>query len=148
LLGQRGDDEPVRQTLLIQSSPGRDAFTEGLDKDGRSRAEKPKPKAKASGNKMTAAEARQARNKAFNAIAKKGERSGSDGMAHALREGPWKLVFDIEHDAPAALYNLADDLTEQQNLIGEPAQKDRLARLQKLYREIRGSKRSTPLPGE
>ena len=28
LLGQRGDDQPVRQTLLIQSSPGRDAFTE------------------------------------------------------------------------------------------------------------------------
>jgi len=29
LLGQRRDDQPVRQTLLIQSSPGRDAFTEG-----------------------------------------------------------------------------------------------------------------------
>ena len=28
LLGKRGDDQPVRQTLLIQSSPGRDAFTE------------------------------------------------------------------------------------------------------------------------
>ena len=69
-------------------------------------------------------------------------------MAHALREGPWKLVFDIEHDAPAALYNLADDLTEQKNLIGEPAQKDRVARMEKLYREIRGSKRSAPVPGE
>ena len=28
LLGKSGDDQPVRQTLLIQSSPGRDAFTE------------------------------------------------------------------------------------------------------------------------
>lgn len=148
LLGQRGDDQPARQTLLIQSSPGRDAFTEGIDKDGRSRAAKPKPKAKASGKKMTAAEARQARNKAFNALARKGESSGSDGMAHALREGPWKLVFDIEHDAPAAFFHLADDLTEQKNLIGEPAQKDRIARMEQLYREIRSSKRSTPVPGE
>jgi arylsulfatase A-like enzyme len=148
LLGQRGDDQPARQTLLIQSSPGRDAFTEGIDKDGRSRAAKPKPKAKASGKKMTAAEARQARNKAFNALARKGESSGSDGMAHALREGPWKLVFDIEHDAPAAFFHLADDLTEQKNLIGEPAQKERIARMEQLYREIRSSKRSTPVPGE
>ena len=65
-----------------------------------------------------------------------------------LREGPWKLVFDIEHDAPAALYHLADDLTEQKNLIGEAAQQDRVARMEMLYREIRGSKRSTPVPGE
>ena len=36
-------------------------------------------------------------NKAWNEIAKKGAKSGSDGMAHALREGPWKLVFNIEH---------------------------------------------------
>ena len=35
-------------------------------------------------------------------VARKGAKSGSHGMAHALREGPWKLVFDIERDAPAA----------------------------------------------
>jgi arylsulfatase A-like enzyme len=140
LLGKRGDDQPVRETLLIQSSPGRDAFTEGIDKDGKSRAEKQK-----AGKKMTAAEKQKAKNKAFNQLAKKGEKSGSDGIAHALREGPWKLVFDIEHDKAVALYNLADDLREQKNLISDEAQKDRIARMDKIYRDIRSSKRSTPV---
>ncbi len=141
LLGARGDDRPVRQTLLIQSSPGRDAFTEGIDKDGKSMAEKPK----GAGQKMTAEARKQAKNRAFNQIAKKGEKAGSDGMAHALRDGPWKLVLDIEHDAPAALYNLDDDLREQKNLIGDATQMERVERMEKLYREIRGSKRSTPV---
>ena len=136
LLGQRGDDQPVRQTLLIQSSPGRDAFTER--EPGAAQA----PKGAA---KKTAQQERQAAmNKAWNEIAKKGANSGSDGMAHALREGPWKLVFDIEHDKPAALYNLADDLAEQKNLIDDAAQADRIQRMEKLYREIRASKRSVP----
>ena len=141
LLGKRGDDQPVRETLLMQSSPGRDAFTEGIDKEGRSMAEKPK----AAGRKLTPADRQKAKNKAFNQIAKIGAKSGSDGIAHALREGPWKLVFDIEHDKAVALYNLADDLTEQKNLIGDETQKERIARMDKLYREIRSSKRSTPV---
>lgn len=143
LLGKRGDDQPVRETLLIQSCPGRDAFTEGLDAQGHSQAEKPKPAA--GGKRMTAEERRKSTNQAFNQIARKGAKSGSHGMAHALRAGPWKLVFDIEHDAPAALYHLADDLTEQKNLLGEAAQKERVERMEKLYREIRSSKRSTPV---
>jgi hypothetical protein len=36
----------------------------------------------------------------------------------------------------------------EKNLIGEAAQKDRIARMEKLYLEIRGSKRSTPVPSE
>lgn len=119
LLGQRGDDQPVRHTLLIQSSPGRDALADG--------------------------ERQVAPKEVWDEIAKKGAKSGSDGMAHALREGPWKLVFDIEHDQPAALYNLADDLAEQKNLIADPAQTDRIRRMERLYREIRGSKRSVPV---
>ncbi len=141
LLGTRGDDQPVRQTLLIQSSPGRDAFTEGLDKVGKSLAEKPK----AGGQKMTVEERKKAKNQALNQVAKKGEKAGSDGMAHALREGAWKLVFDIEHNQPTALYNLADDLKEQKNLINDEAQKERVARMDKLYRGIRSSTRSTPV---
>ena len=86
-------------------------------------------------------------NKAWNEIAKKGAKSGSDGMAHALREGPWKLVFNIEHDKPVALYNLDDDLAEQKNLIADAAQADRIQRMEKLYREIRASKRSVPVVG-
>lgn len=135
LLGQRGDDKPVRQTLLVQSSPGRDAFTE----------KEPEPaKLEPGAPRRTAQQRQNAQNKAWNEIAKKGAKSGSDGMAHALREGPWKLVFNIEHDKPAALYNLAEDLAERKNLIGDAAQADRVQRMEKLYRDIRASKRSTP----
>ena len=93
---------------------------------------------------MTAQQRQAAKNKAWNAIAKKGAGSGSDGMAHALRQGPWKLVFDIEHDQPVAIYNLDDDLGEQKNLFADAAQADRIERMTKIYREIRSSKRSTP----
>lgn len=51
--------------------------------------------------------------------------------------------MDIQ-DEPAALYNLADDLTEQKNLIAEPAQAERVKHMEQLYREMRASKRSTP----
>lgn len=136
LLGKRGDDQPVRQTLLIQSSPGRDAFTERNPE---------LPTLEAGAPRRTAQQRQNATNKAWNEIARKGANSGSDGMAHALREGPWKLVFDIEHDQPVALYNLTDDLAENKNLIAEAAQADRVKRMEKLYREIRASKRSTPL---
>jgi len=137
LLGQRGDDQPVREALLVQSSPGRDAFDDGSVIRESLVGEE--------GKKLTPKERKNAKNRALNQIARKGEKSGSDGIAHALREGPWKLVFDIEHDKPAALYNLAEDLTEQKNLIGDEAQKERIARLEKRYRDIRSSKRSTPV---
>jgi len=136
LLGERGDDQPVRQTLLIQSSPGRDAFTEGITADGKSRAE-PQPKGAA---------AKKAKKQQQRKAAQANAGTGSDGMAHALREGPWKLVLDIQ-DRPAALYNLAEDLAELKNLIKEPAQAQRVKRMEKLYRDIRGSKRSTPAMG-
>jgi arylsulfatase A-like enzyme len=138
LLGRCGDDQPVRTTLLIQSSPGRDAFTE---RD----PELPKPAQGAA--RPTRSERQAARNRAWNEIAKKGQSSGSHGMAHALREGPWKLVFDIEHDQPVALYNLENDLAEQTNLFADPAQADRVRRMEKLYRDVRGSNRSTPVAG-
>jgi len=137
LLGKQGDDQPVRQTLLIQSSPGRDALAE---------RDPELPKRPKTAPKMTPQERQAARNKAWNEIAKKGRNSGSDGMAHALREGSWKLVFNIEHDKPVALYNLDEDLAEQNNLIADAAQADRVQRLTQLYRDIRGSKRSTPVP--
>ena len=138
LLGQRGDDQPVRQTLLVQSSPGRDAFIE---------QEPELPKLDAGAPRRTTQERQAVQNKAWNEIAKKGVNSSSDGMAHALREGPWKLVFDIEHDQPVAIYYLSGDLTESKNLIKEPTQVERVKRMEKLYRDIRASKRSTPASG-
>ena len=65
-------------------------------------------------------------------------------MAHALAQGPWKLVFNIEHDKPVALYNLDDDLAEQKNLMDDAEQADRIQKMEKLYRDIRSSKRSVP----
>jgi hypothetical protein len=64
-------------------------------------------------------------------------------MAHALREGPWKLTFNLQ-DKPVALYNLAEDLAEQKNRIDDPPQADRVKRMDQLYRDIRKSKRSLP----
>jgi arylsulfatase A len=138
LLGRRADDQPVRTTLLIQSSPGRDAFTE---------RDPALPKPAQGAARRTRAERQAARNRAWNELAKKGRNSGSHGMAHALREGPWKLVFDIEHDQPVALYNLENDLAEKTNLFADAAQADRVKRMEKLYRDVRGSNRSTPVPG-
>jgi arylsulfatase A-like enzyme len=135
LLGQRGDDRPVRETLLIQSSPGRDAFSE---------TNLPLPPPPPGSPRRTAQERQAAQNGLWNEIARKGARSGSDGMAHALREGPWKLVFDIEHDQPVALYDLAADLAERRNLCAEPPHAARVKRMEQTYRKIRSSKRSTP----
>ena len=68
----------------------------------------------------------------------------SDGMAHALYEGDWKLVLDIA-DEPAALYDLAADLKEQHNLLSVPAQAQRVTDMTQLYRQVRKSSRSVPL---
>jgi arylsulfatase A-like enzyme len=114
LLGTHGDSQPVRQTLLIDSGAGRDAFND-----------KPLPGVD------------------WSEIAKKGAKSGSQGMSHALRQGAWKLVFDIQYNKPVALYNLAVDLAEKTNLIASPAQAARVTQMDKLYREIRASNRST-----
>ncbi len=136
LLGSRGDDQPVRRTLLIQSSPGRDALAD--------KAPDPPPAAR---DQARAPGARRAAiNRHWNQLARKGARSGSHGMAHALREGPWKLVFDIEHDRPAALYNLAEDRAETSNLIADPAHAGRIQQMERLYRGIRSSTRSTERP--
>lgn len=123
LLGRRGDDQPVRQTLLIQSRTDRDAFTER--------------QVTAEGRPAASAEPQ-------TADVPFGQGLASDSMAHALREGPWKLVFNIADDKPAALYNLADDLTERKNMIADAAQAGRVRRMENFYRDIRRSKRSTP----
>ena len=97
LLGKRGDDQPVRQTLLIQSSPGRDAFTEKAPD---------LPVTEPGAKKKKKGKTRQvAINQAWNELAKKGANSGSDGMAHALREGmgaPLPPVDRADHDSIVA----------------------------------------------
>jgi len=69
----------------------------------------------------------------------------SHGIAHALYEGDFKLMLDVNNDAPAALYDLKNDLAEQKNLIADPAHAERVKRLEATYRAIRASKRSVDI---
>jgi hypothetical protein len=62
-------------------------------------------------------------------------------MAHSLRDGAWKLVFNTSNEV-VALYDLATDLSEKNNLANAPEQATRVDRMVKLYAEIRQSKRS------
>jgi arylsulfatase A-like enzyme len=132
LLGTRDDRDPVRKSLLTQSAPGNDFDHDGgfataavvLDTSG---AKAAKEEESSLGS---------------NAKRRLKERS-SDGMAHALYEGHWKLVIGMT-DEPAALYNLADDPAEQKNLIDASNEASRVHAMASVYREIRGSKRSVP----
>jgi arylsulfatase A-like enzyme len=64
-----------------------------------------------------------------------------DDMAHSLRDGNWKLVFNTQSEA-VALFDLASSLSEKNNLINAPEQATRVEQMVKLYTEIRQSKRS------
>ena len=72
----------------------------------------------------------------------KKDKKASDGMAHAIYEGDWKLLINIA-DQPAALYDLKTDIAEKNNLISDQDQSERLTQMEKIYRAIRASKRST-----
>jgi arylsulfatase A-like enzyme len=89
LTGKRGDDRPVRDSLLVQSSPGRGPF---VDKGFRTRQPASREMAK-----------------------KKPEKKGR-ALAFALYQGDWKLVLHGSGE-PAALYNLSDDLAEETNIL-------------------------------
>ncbi len=134
LVGERDDSKPVRDQLLVQSSPGRDAFTDGGIKGGVLTGKETKRTVRELFGKE------EEDGKAAKRKLKKNP-SASDGMAHALYEGDWKLVTNIE-DKAAALYDLKNDLAEGSNLIADPAQADRVKAMEKSYRAIRDSKRS------
>jgi arylsulfatase A-like enzyme len=133
LTGQRDDTQPVRGHLLVQSSPGRDAFHDGGIKGGPLTGQEVKTDYAA----MHAKD--EPKDKSAKRRIKKTLDSTSHGMAHALYEGDWKLVFDIT-DQPAALYDLKADLAERTNLINAAANADRVKSMEKSYREIRASK--------
>jgi len=146
LLGRRDDSQPVRRHLLVDSSPGRDAtddggFTNGeivMDVDGVLKTPgRPKaaPKAGTKTKGKAKEKARQQRLAGITSLP-------SHGIAHALYEGEFKLIFNIQ-DQPAALYNLKADIAEQTNLIGQAEQAERVQKMTGVYREIRASKRST-----
>ncbi|MCE9554106.1 MAG: arylsulfatase [Planctomycetes bacterium] len=134
LLGQRDDLHPVRDSLLVQSSPGR-----GLQDDGGFCAVKP--------GELTVDDSEKEEESEPNPRRQKKRTNKQTGLAHAVYDGDWKLVLDAS-DQPAALYHLATDLAEEKNLIAAPAQADRVRQMEKQYRRIRNSKRSVPLPDE
>jgi arylsulfatase A len=108
LTGQRGDNRPVRQTLISQSHSAGSAKVGPAAKPVRKAADIPE-----------------------------------DGMAHALRDGAWKLVFNAQNEV-VALFDLVANLTETNNLANAPEHSDRMDRMVKLYAELRHSKRSSP----
>jgi acetyl esterase/lipase len=130
--GARDDRRPVRRTLLVQSAPGHDAFDDGGIKGGSiDAAARKRPAGELFGNEEEVGSKGAKRQ-----LKKAG--SASDGMAHALYEGDWKLVVDIADEA-VALYDLQADLKESRNLIADGAQADRVRRLTASYRAIRAS---------
>jgi len=135
LTGQRDDTQPVRRSLLVQSSPGRDTDDDGGIKGGPlTGKEKKVSSQQLHGNESDG-------DKSLNRRIKMGNLP-SNGMAHALYEGHWKLVLNIE-DQPAALYDLQNDPTESRNLITDAGQAERVNSMEQSYRNIRTSKRST-----
>jgi arylsulfatase A-like enzyme len=139
LTGERDDAHPVRKNLLVQSSPGRDAFDDGGIKGGPLSGKEVKVSSLQLHGKAPDAD------KSVKKKMKKGNLP-SDGIAHAIYEGDWKLVIDIS-DKPAALYGLGSDLAERNNLIGDPSQAERVRMMEKSYRAIRASKTSPGTPG-
>jgi hypothetical protein len=141
LLGQRDDSQPVRQTLLVQSSPFRDALQDGGYFNGNadpSDAElmvvKAQEKAMAQEKRKMLAELKR----------QYGETPLRDTQAHALIEGDWKLVIDI-FNQPAALYKLDEDFSEASNVIADPSHAGRVKDMIRKYLEIRQSARSVPV---
>lgn len=61
------------------------------------------------------------------------------------RDGPWKLIISRELEA-LKLFNLDEDLAETTNLIDEPAQGERVLRMEREVREVFRGERSTPIP--
>jgi len=149
LLGQRDDSRPVRRAMLIDSSPGRDVNQDGgfadanavISRDATARKPTPAAKAQPKAKAKAAAKAKPA----GKLRPEQAAAMPSHGIAHALYEGDFKLILDIAHDAPAALYDLKNDLAEQKNLIADPAHADRAQRMEATYRAIRASKRSVDL---
>lgn len=163
LLGQQPAEKPLRDALLIDAGLGRDAFDTGQPTWQQQTDAHTDP---AAWKRQFIRWVRNCHHRLFGKPqdrmlfdeekadsdfwinqADQGSNDGSQGMAHALRMGPWKLVFDIEHDAPVALYNLDHDLSEKTNLIDAPNQKTRIQTMEQRYRELRSSARSTPWGG-
>lgn len=133
LLGRQDDSKPVRNHLLVQSSPGRDAFDDGGFRASRA----------GTGNAEDN-EGHEAENPPDRGGKGKKDKATGQAIAHAVYFGDWKMVF-AGNDKPAALYDLTQDLAEEKNLIDDPAQAGRVKSMTEAFRNIRSSKRTRDL---
>ena len=139
LTGASDDSHPVRSSLLVQSSPGRDFDDDGGIKGGPLTG---KEQERASRSLHGREEGEDGRIEKSAKQKTKKQGSPSDGMGHAVYAGDWKLMINIA-DQPAALYDLKNDLTEGNNLIN--SQPERVKTMDAIYREIRASKASAAI---
>ncbi|MDR1924506.1 MAG: arylsulfatase [Planctomycetaceae bacterium] len=127
LLGKQDESKPLREFLLVQSSPGRSTKNDKIPPELKEKFQnKPRPI------------------RAYNAfIAQQARDGGFEGIGHAIIKNDWKLFLGLT-DKPEFLVNLKDDLKEQSNLIDEPDNKERIDEYKSIYSSVRKSKRSTP----
>jgi arylsulfatase A-like enzyme len=118
LIGARGDDQPVRQTLFMQSGPIRN------------------------GTQMPMPEGEAARWAKESELKAREIDPAAPPQAFALREGPWKLIVDPE-GKPNGLFHLDRDLKEKNNLVDDPQHASRVVRMLELLQDLLKSKRST-----
>jgi arylsulfatase A-like enzyme len=127
LLGKQPEDKPLRDYLLVQSSPGRDTSAGGIPKELQDRF-KNRPKSL----------------KAYaHYRAKQAQDAGFDGIGHAVIKDGWKLFLGLS-DKPEFLVNLAADPKEAHNALDTPEGKPVAEKYTGFYQDTRKSKRTTP----
>ncbi|MDR2849237.1 MAG: sulfatase-like hydrolase/transferase [Verrucomicrobiota bacterium] len=127
LLGKQPEDKPLRDYLLVQSSPGRDTKVEQIPPELKERFKnRPRP--------IKAYE---------NYLAQAAKAQGFEGIGHAVIKDQWKLFLGLT-DKPEFLVNLAADPKETSNLLDAQENKDRIEKYNSIYQTIRKSARSTP----
>jgi len=126
LLGKQSEDKPIRESLLVQSSPGSDIEFPVTGRVPEQFRNRPRPQ-----------------NAYKNFLANQAKNEGFDGIAHVVLKDHWKLFFDLR-DQPQFLVNLHSDPKEQTNLLENSDQQKRIEEHQAIYKSIRESKRSTP----
>jgi arylsulfatase A-like enzyme len=127
LLGKQDETKPLREYLLVQSSPGRDTKEEKIPDELKQKFKnRPQPL------------------KAYNASkVKVAIDEGFDGIGHAIIKDGWKLFLGLT-DKPEFLVNLNEDPQEKTNLLEKPENKKRVDQYTEIYKKIRQSDRSTP----
>ncbi|MDR1957811.1 MAG: sulfatase-like hydrolase/transferase [Planctomycetaceae bacterium] len=129
LLGKQSEDKPIRESLLVQSSPGSDIQFPLSGRVPEQFRNRPNPQ-----NAYRTFRSNQAKKEGGDSI---------DGIAHAILKDRRKLFLSLT-DQPEFFVNLKDDPKEEVNLLEDASQKKRIEEYQTIYKTIRESKRSTP----